>query len=80
MKPGPEYHVAALCFQKYTYCHLCEGQEVMEGMTLMAPTGRKSCALRPKPTTKAVKTTDSVGGRGYIELSWCWPNIPAWFL
>jgi len=52
--------------------HIVIAQGFMEGMELMASRGAKSCSFRPKPIFNALKPIDSVGDRGYIELSWCW--------
>lgn len=60
---------------------LCRPQEVMEGMEeLMDSSCAKICSIRSQPIFKALKPTDSVGGRGYIESSWCWYNFSTWFL
>lgn len=44
-------------------------QEVTKGMEeLMDSSCAKSCSIRSQPIFKALKPTDGVGGRGYIEL------------
>lgn len=74
------YHVAALCFQIYTvWSSLWGPQEAME-LKLMASSCAKSCSLMPRPTHKALKSTDSVGGWGYIEEAGAVTIFLWWFL
>lgn len=61
--------VADLCYLKYTVLSSLWGpQEAME-LELMASSCAKNCCLMPGPTHKALKSTDSVVGRGYIQVA-----------
>lgn len=73
--------VAAWCCQKYSFIIPAqatggyEGHGGADGLQLC-----KELQYKVPANFKALKPTDGVGGRGYIESSWCWYNFSTWFL